>query len=65
MIYMKFGVVVCPLCRTARGTRLGAKTAVCVKCGKKIDLTKARIQCKVKTESELAHAVQEYNSKLI
>jgi hypothetical protein len=61
---MKFGIVICPHCRTARGTRLDAKTAACVKCGKRLDLKKVKIQYKVETESELAQAVQEYNRKL-
>ncbi|UCE73676.1 MAG: hypothetical protein JSV56_11720 [Methanomassiliicoccales archaeon] len=60
---MKFGVVLCPHCKAARGVRLKAKTGTCSKCGKKIDLSKARIICRVKTEKELALAVMEYNIK--
>jgi hypothetical protein len=62
---MKFGIVLCPSCRTVKGAMLSAKTTSCAKCGKKIDLKKARFLFKVKTESELVQAVQEYNKKLI
>lgn len=61
---MKFGVVLCPRCQTVRGTRLNAKTSTCARCGKRIDLKKARILCKVDTEKELASAVMEYGTKL-
>jgi hypothetical protein len=43
--------------------RLKAKTGTCPKCGKKIDLSKARIICQVNREKELAAAVMEYNIK--
>ena len=61
---MRFGVILCPQCKTARGIMLGSKTTSCVKCGKKINLKKARLLVKVRTESDLAHAVGEINMKL-
>jgi hypothetical protein len=61
---MRFGVILCPQCKTARGIMLGSKTTSCVKCGKKINLKKARLLVKVRTESDLAEAVGKINMKL-
>ena len=60
---MKFGVVLCPRCKTARGVRLESKTATCAKCSKKMNLEKAMVLCKVNSEYEVAQAVMEYNKK--
>jgi hypothetical protein len=61
---MKFGVIQCSSCKTARGVKLSAKTVLCSRCSKRIVLSKARILCKVENERELAHAVMKYNAKL-
>ncbi|UCE36769.1 MAG: hypothetical protein JSW00_14825 [Thermoplasmata archaeon] len=61
---MKFGIVVCPWCITARGVRLEAKTALCPKCGKRMNLKKTRIICEVNSEKEVAFAVMKHNTKL-
>ena len=61
---MKFGVVLCSRCKTARGVRLNTKTATCAKCQKRMDLKRTRILCKVETEREVALAVRKYNTKL-
>ena len=61
---MKFGVVLCSRCNTARGVGLDVKTAECPRCGKRLDMKKTRILCRAETESEVAKAVMEYNIKL-
>jgi transcription elongation factor Elf1 len=61
---MRFGVILCPHCKTARGIVMGTKTTSCAKCGKKVNLKVARLLLKVDSESELAQAVGEINLKL-
>ena len=61
---MKFGVVLCSRCTTARGVRLGAKTATCTQCGKKLNLKKAKILCEVDSVKDVAGAVRQYNTEL-
>ncbi len=61
---MKFGVVQCPRCKTAKGIRLKTKSAKCLNCGKRMDLKNALILSKVDNEKELASAVMKYNTKL-
>jgi hypothetical protein len=61
---MKFDVILCPRCKTAKGALAGTKTTNCAKCGKKINLKKARVLAKVEYESELAKVVGEINTKI-
>jgi hypothetical protein len=61
---MRFGVVLCPSCRTAKGIVLKAKTATCPKCQRKWSLKNTNIVHKVDSESNLASVVGEYNMKL-
>jgi transcription elongation factor Elf1 len=61
---MKFGVIQCPRCKRAKGIRTDSKTTKCPKCGRSIDVKKARILCSVDTEKELAFAVMEVNARL-
>lgn len=62
---MKFGVVLCPRCKTAKGIRLNAKTSRCSKCGKNIDLKKAQVLYRVSSERQLSKVVMEYNKKIM
>lgn len=61
---MKFKVVLCPRCKTARGIRSDAKSATCPRCGKRMDLKKARELSEVESEKELASVVMELNTRL-
>ncbi len=58
---MKFGVIQCSRCKRAVGVRLGAKTATCPQCGKKMVLKKVKILNRVNSEKELAKAVMRLN----
>jgi hypothetical protein len=60
---MRFGVVLCPKCKTAKGIVLGSKTTTCTRCEKRINLKNARIIVEVDSESELAKAVGEINTR--
>ena len=62
---MKFGVVLCPRCKTAKGIRLNTKTSRCAKCGKNIDLKKAQVLCRVNSERQLSKVVMEYNKSIM
>jgi hypothetical protein len=61
---MKFNVILCPRCKTARGAVAGTKTTNCTKCGKRINLKKARVLANVEYETELARVVGEINMKI-
>jgi hypothetical protein len=61
---MKFIVILCPRCKTAKGALAGTKTTNCAKCQKNINLKKARVLAKVDYESELAKMVGEINMKI-
>jgi transcription elongation factor Elf1 len=61
---MKFNVVLCPQCKTAKGVLKGSRTTRCTKCGKRINLKKARVLAEVDYESELAKVVGEINMKI-
>ncbi len=61
---MKFNVILCPRCKTVKGALAGTKTTNCARCGKKINLKKARVLTKVDYESQLARVVREINMKI-
>ena len=61
---MKFGVIQCSRCKTAKGIRLNTKSTKCPKCGKRMDLQKTKLLCKVDNEKELALVIMRYNTKL-
>ncbi len=58
---MKFGVIQCSNCKTARGIELDSKTAQCPRCGKKMNLKKTRILSTAATEKELVREVARFN----
>jgi len=59
-----FGVVVCPKCKKARGVVLGSARARCPRCGRSIDLSKARVFYKTDSQTELAEAVKKMMDRL-
>ncbi|UCF08129.1 MAG: DUF1922 domain-containing protein, partial [Thermoplasmata archaeon] len=58
---MKFGVIQCANCKTARGVRLDARTASCPRCGRNMDVKSTRILSTAATEKELAREVMRFN----
>jgi hypothetical protein len=61
LVGMRFGVIQCSNCKTARGIELDSKTAQCPRCGKKMNVKKARILSNVATEKELVWEVARLN----
>lgn len=61
---MKFGAIVCPGCKRARGILLTSKTTTCTHCGKKFKTKGLKIYYKTDSAKELAVAVGEINASL-
>ena len=61
---MKFGLVVCPTCRRAKGVVLSCKTTRCHGCGKVIKLDKVKILYKTDSEEKLVEAIGLANAEL-
>jgi len=59
-----FGVIVCPKCHRARGVELPSKSAMCVHCGRAIDVTKAKVYFKTASQEELGLAVKKMSESL-
>ena len=62
---MKFGVVGCPKCRLAFGVDLSHKSARCIRCGKRLNVSNLRVFYSTNSQKELAIGVGEVNSSLI
>ncbi len=58
---MKFGVIQCSGCKTARDIELDSKTAQCPRCGKKLNVKKTKILSTAATERELVQEVARFN----
>ena len=58
---MKFGVIQCSGCKTARGIELDSKTAQCPRCGKKLNVKKTKMLSTAATERELVQEVARLN----
>jgi hypothetical protein len=61
---MKFGVIVCPKCKSAKGVLLLHKTTRCNRCGKTLTINKLRILHKTNSESELRHSIGLINAEI-
>ena len=61
---MTFGVVVCKKCKFAKGVDLATSKTKCTRCGKSIDMKKAKVFAKTESQSELSALVGELNAKL-
>jgi len=64
VILMKFGLIVCPACRRAKGVILSCKTTKCHMCGKVIKLEKIKILYKTDSEKKLIEAIGLANAEL-
>ena len=61
---MKFGVIVCPQCKKAKGVILTSKTSRCTRCGKILKLEKIRIIYKTDSEHRLRHSLGLINAEM-
>lgn len=61
---MRFGAIVCPRCKKARGIILTSKTTTCPHCSKKYRTKDLRVHYKTDSAKELAAAVGELNALL-
>jgi hypothetical protein len=60
---MKYGVVVCPKCRTPKAVLLSTKTSRCTRCNKVLILEKIKIVHKTNSEAELRHIIGLINAE--
>lgn len=61
---MKFGVIVCPKCKRAKGVDLSYKTTRCIRCGKVLKLENLKIFYETNSQGELQNAIGHMNAKL-
>jgi hypothetical protein len=61
---MKFGVIVCPSCKKAKGVNLLNKTTKCVGCGKSLKIHGLKIFYKTDSTKELQQAIGLVNAEL-
>jgi len=61
---MKFGIIVCPKCKKAKGVILSYKTTKCNRCGKVLNLGKIKILYKTNSEQKLRHSLGLINAEL-
>jgi hypothetical protein len=61
---MKFGIIVCPKCKKAKGVDLCNKTSKCFRCNKVIELKKIRILYRTNSQQKLRHSLGLINSEL-
>jgi hypothetical protein len=61
---MKYGIVICPICKTTKGISLSSKTTKCIKCGKLLKLDKIKILHKCNSERELRYFIGKQNAKI-
>ncbi len=59
----EFGVIVCPACGRAKGVEAHRKTTMC-QCGRKITLSRVKVQFLTNSQRELVDAVAQANSLL-
>ena len=60
---MKYGVIVCPKCKTPKGFALSSKTTRCTRCNKVLNLQKLTIFHKTNSESELRNIIGLINAE--
>jgi hypothetical protein len=61
---MKFGVVLCPNCKKAKGIELSLKTTKCHRCGKVLRLENLKIFYKTDSQEELQQTIGLINADL-
>jgi hypothetical protein len=61
---MRYGVIVCPKCKRAKGVDLSNKTTRCLACGKVLTLKNLNIKYKTNSEEELRRAIGLVNAEI-
>ena len=61
---MKFGIIVCPNCKTAKGVDLSCKTTRCPRCSKVLTLKKQKILYETESEQKLRDAIGLINAEM-
>jgi len=61
---MKFGIIVCPNCKKAKGVDLSSKTTKCPRCGKVFKLETLKIYYKTDSREKLQQAIGLVNADL-
>ena len=61
---MKFGIIVCPRCKKAKGVNISNKTTKCLFCGRVLKLDKTRILYKTESRLKLQNALGMINADL-
>ena len=61
---MKFGIIVCPKCKIAKGVTLSNKTTRCIRCGKVLSIEKLKILYKTNSEPKMREAIGLVNAEL-
>ena len=60
---MKFGIIVCPNCKKAKGADLLSKTTKCIGCGKTLQLDTLKILYKTDSRQELQKVIGLINAE--
>ena len=63
-ISMRFGIVVCPKCKKAKGVNLFCKTTRCIRCGKLLMLEKLKILYETDSEQKLRQILGLINAEM-
>jgi hypothetical protein len=61
---MKFGIIVCPRCKKAKGVDILSKTTKCIGCGKTLRLDTLKILYKTDSRQELQNALGLINADM-
>ncbi len=61
---MRYGVIVCPNCKKAKGVLLSNKTSRCARCGKILKINKLKIFHETNSTEEMQNAIGLLNAKL-
>ena len=59
---MRFGVIVCPRCKSPKGVDLSYKTTKCIRCGKNLQLNKVKILFKTNSIEEVQIKIGNINA---
>ena len=61
---MKYGIIVCPKCKSAKGVILAHKTTKCNRCSKTLVLEKMRILYKTNSQQKLRGSLGLVNAEI-
>jgi transposase-like protein len=61
---MKYGVLVCPTCKKAKGVDIAKKTTKCHRCGKVLQLQKLKIYYKSSSLEQIQRVIGLLNAEL-